>query len=60
MGRFALDIEAAEFSEKAINTVTNRLHNTVGSLGLDLEIGGGSVVEILVEELPTVSTTTEQ
>lgn len=27
------------------------LHNAVGCLGLDLEIGGGGMVEVLVEEL---------
>lgn len=31
------------------------LHNAVGSLGLDLEVGSLGVVEVLVEELEIVS-----
>jgi hypothetical protein len=52
MGGFALDVEPATLlNPRSLSVDMNGLHNTVGCLGLDLEVGRSSVVEILIKEL---------
>ena len=57
MGGFALDIEPKIRLRPCSSFVylAYSLHYAIGSLGLDLECGGGGMVEVLVKELLAIS-----
>jgi hypothetical protein len=56
MGGFALDVEAVDrLRWEGLVLRPASLHNAIWSLGLDLEVDSGSMIEILVKELMDVS-----
>jgi hypothetical protein len=56
MGGFALDVEAVDRLRLEVLVLRPAsLHDAIRSLGLDLEIDGGGMIEVLVEELMDVS-----